>query len=121
MKQNRNKLINKYLKKEMSQEEIKAFENELKRNRQMQKDFMIERSFYVAAQDAGRQKLRERFAKLETERKTINMMPYASKSDEIMKWVSKAAFMYQSNLNSTSLPITDETINDFLSDDENNK
>jgi len=118
MKKSNNKLFKDYLNQKMDQDQINEFEEMLKAESQLKKDFLLERSFYEVIQDSGRQELRDRFSRLEAERNTISIMPSQTEFDRKIRWVEKAAFMYQSNLNSSSLPVSDDTINDFLAGDE---
>ncbi len=110
----------KYLKKEMSQKEIIDFEELLRKDSQLQKTFLLERATFIAAREVGRKELRNRFAKLEAERKKIELAPQMTPFEEKQQWMAKAAFMHQLNVSSSSLPVSDETLADFLEEDEEN-
>jgi hypothetical protein len=109
----------KYLKKEMSQKEIVDFEETLKKDKQLQQEFLRERAVFIAAREVGRKELRNRFTRLETERKKLGIAAQMTEFEKRQQWMAKAAFMHQLNIDASSLPVSDETLADFLKDEEN--
>ena len=116
--QDKKSIFLKYLRKEMSQKEIKDFEDMLKNNPQLQNEFLVERSIFIAAINEGKERLRNRFARLEFERKQLELITDKSEFDLKSRWMGKAAFMHGFDVKIASLPVTDETLRDFLSDDD---
>jgi hypothetical protein len=41
-----------------------------------------------------------------------------TKFEEKQRWMAKAAFMHQMNISYSSLPVSDETIEDFLGEED---
>jgi hypothetical protein len=114
---NNNHIILKYLNEEMSMDEISEFEQLLKENKELQREFLIERAILSAIRENGRQKTKDRISRIRTE-EIITTTPRMSMPDEaIYKLGRRAAFMLNQGLNITSLPVSDDTINEFLSDD----
>ncbi len=120
--QNYHKNILKYLKRGMDQSEVAEFEKTLKNDHQLQKDFLVERSIFIAAHDMGREKIRNRFTELEKERSRLPISPEKTIFQLRNEWIKKAAFMHQTNISTSSLPVSDDTLKDFLAgeDKENN-
>ncbi len=111
------KIFDKYLNRKMNQTEITEFEKTLKVDTQLQKEFLIHRSIYKIAQEESRKKMRDRFAKLEMEREQGSVFFGPGKTQIQTGTGRMAAFMYQLPIDSSSLPVTDDTIADFLAGD----
>jgi len=108
-------LFEKYLSKEMKGEEIDSFEKILQTDSKLQREFLLNRSIYIAARDLGKKEILERFQGLEKERtKIVRLSPEKSNSDIAFQWIKKAAFMHEAEIGSSSLPISEDTIIDFM-------
>jgi len=108
-------LFDRYLRNAMSGKEIGSFEKMLLIDTKLQKEFLMNRAIFVAAKNIGKKETLERFRKLESERsKIIKLSPQKSKSDIAFQWIKKAAFMHETEIGSSSLPISEETIIDFM-------
>jgi len=108
----------KYLNKEMDQDEIVIFEQLLKEDPQLHNEFLIEKSIYSVIRESGRERIRNRFAKLEMERSLIDISPEKTEFQVRNEWIAKAAFMHQADNSSSSLPVSDDTLKDFLSGED---
>ena len=107
-KQDKYNLFERYLRNEMNDKEIDSFEK-------MQKEFLINRAIFIAAGNLGKEETLERFKSLELERsKIVKLSPEKSNSDIAFQWIKKAAFMHETEIGSSSLPISEETIIDFM-------
>ena len=114
-KQDKYNLFERYLRNEMSDKEIDSFEKMLIVDTRLQNEFLMNRAIFIAAKSLGKKETLERFRKLESERsKIVKLSPHKSQSDIAFQWVKKAAFMHETEIGSSSLPISEETILDFM-------
>ena len=114
-KQDKYNLFERYLKNEMNDKEIDSFEKILLIDTRLQKEFLMNRAIFIAAGNLGKEETLERFKSLELERsKIVKLSPEKSNSDIAFQWIKKAAFMHETEIGSSSLPISEETIIDFM-------
>jgi len=85
-------------------------------------DLLFEQVLKQTVEKEGQKlKMKERFKTLEKERKQILLAPEVAQTDIYLSLGRKAAFMHMAAINSSTLPVSNETIRQFLAKDEKPK
>lgn len=108
-------LIHKYLNGELSDDEIKSFEEELSMDKDLKDQFLIERSLLTVIHQKGRENTIELFRNLEKEKQS---QTGSRSSEAAFKRLRRAAFMHEEEIQTQPLPITNDTILRFLYDED---